>query len=350
MKVYLEAHPEESKPPIPYHPGATFEARQHQPLPPPDERAPWPSQDFSQEKKSFHPLQLCLDHPLSSGSLGSGTVSLRIIEPIIVRDGRLAQVVKVAVSRDNGCSRELVAKFYDPLYHDFGPYSPEIFATNDAAYRYEVDTYQRLFSAWGTVVPRFHGSYSVNLPVERAGQQTQWRSVRLILMEHIEGTSLRDLLPCDYPQQERQAIMAAIITADSVLRKCNILHGDLYPRNVILLRNRPHDGGSSIRLIDFDCSLRNRLGAFERIPDILGPPHSVDALIRRWRYQMSDYKIKRFEDWIDFDWDPWLRTAFERRWHPLRLVSAVSSKLMDIHDRCPRRLLKYVGRDLLCHA
>ncbi|PMB66366.1 hypothetical protein BM221_007353 [Beauveria bassiana] len=62
-----------------------------------------------------------------------------------------------------------------------------ILATNEAR------AYQRLGPLQGIVVPRFYGSYTVDIPVPQSALQhhhAQPRPVRLVLYEYINGTQL----------------------------------------------------------------------------------------------------------------------------------------------------------------
>lgn len=61
------------------------------------------------------------------------------------------------------------------------------------------------------------------------------RPVRAILYEYIPGLALSAIDVKDYSTSQRQAIMAAVLNANSILVQMDIIHLDLHPRNIIIV-------------------------------------------------------------------------------------------------------------------
>ncbi|PGH11041.1 hypothetical protein AJ79_05083 [Helicocarpus griseus UAMH5409] len=109
--------------PMPYIKGWEFTVQSHTPPPPTpvtyncclaDETA-------RNESEQIPPVERCLRHPPLPGSIGSGAVDLKVIDPVVVEDGRNAQVVAVQVVKatpENAqllqLDKKLVAKIYEP--------------------------------------------------------------------------------------------------------------------------------------------------------------------------------------------------------------------------------------------
>lgn len=62
------------------------------------------------------------------------------------------------------------------------------------------------------------------------------REIRLILTERINGRCMRDSNPADFPQQQRQRLMALVETETAVYNH-DIRHYDIHPRNVIVTQD-----------------------------------------------------------------------------------------------------------------
>src|SRR5437667_10359606 len=87
-----------------------------------------------------------------------------------------------------------------------------------------------LFSPLITIIPIYYGSYTYELTTPYG----KGRSVRLILIEAMNATSMRDLNSKLFSRLERQTIMKGIIEAETSLYTHNVLHRDLHPRNVLV--------------------------------------------------------------------------------------------------------------------
>lgn len=181
------------------------------------------------------------------GSYGDSTVELEIVDDIRAGVGHSAQVLAVKILQapssllkrlGNTTTSTLTAKFYDPLYFDHAEDDGDPFHCVDHHYTHEVATYNRLTELQGTIVPIFYGSYSLEIPIDQSssvGQSsTITRSVRLILMEYVHGSSMRELEPEDFSQLERKHIMKLLIDGESAIYTHDIRLGDLSPRNVMV--------------------------------------------------------------------------------------------------------------------
>lgn len=107
--------------------------------------------------------------------------------------------------------QKLVAKVYNPLYYDDDEDFLSPFLCVDRNYTHETNAYTLLIECEGDRVPRFFGSYNLDLPVEEHGFHKICRTVRLILMEYIEGTTMLQLKPEKVSRRARQQIMKSII-------------------------------------------------------------------------------------------------------------------------------------------
>ncbi|KAK9235011.1 hypothetical protein V1525DRAFT_411229 [Lipomyces kononenkoae] len=208
---------------LPYYPGQQFTVVSHDP--------PEPTTYITRERESKHPLERCILHPPLPGSIGATTVYLRIVESVRLGDNYNAQVAKVQVE----CvipheSSSPPQKFYDPLYFDHEQDDVDPFLCVDRHYSHEVAAYNALSDLHGSTIPRYFGSYSLELPAEATV-----RSVRLILMEFISGTSMLQLNPSDFSQLQSQVIMKAIVDAESLVYTHNLRHRDIHPRNILVL-------------------------------------------------------------------------------------------------------------------
>lgn len=312
---YLAKHPDEEKPPLPYHVGATIPALKWDP--PPDDdiihnsgRAKGP---LEEELQSEHPLKTCLRYTEATDTPTEGErVELQVVDEIRVMDGRHSQIAKVKVLDHRSAHEKLqsplpygeaiTAKFYDPLYQDIEDGMPDIFGnTYNACYR-EICVYQQLKPLWGTVIPRFHGSFRAKVPVP--GQQGRSRYVYTILYEYALGIELSYIDVDKWSQAERMAIMKAIIDADSKMWQAGIYQRDLMPRNVILQGRPGHP--ISVKLIDFDYAFFQ----FDFNPDEDElEPEPPSVIVDRWTHKLR-CPMECFGMLVDWPWDEWVRGVY----------------------------------------
>lgn len=362
---YLNRHPDERKPLIPYEIGSHLTALAYDPpkslLEDPYDWYLSAVDQVKDDLRNLPPLEACLRHPPAEGRLETSTpVQLRIIDHISVGDGRNSQVVKVEArglreKADDGHTPEfnnsmsstpmsrhitnVAAKLYDPLYWDFDDCIPDPFHNCDAAFSLETEAYRRyLRPLYGTLVPRFFGSYTIDVPIlgdatlgrpsgspdhEEMNQKTlgavaqyRTRPVRAILYEYVPGVVLVHAMENElYSQSQRKEIMRALVTAESRLRELDVLlRRDFHPRNVVV--KSVEDGQpADIRIIDFGAALCGERREEEgHIPTT--KPEPVEQILERWldnddSGRVSDVRYD-FYDLVDWNWDEWLRKDYSR--------------------------------------
>ncbi|KAJ5584225.1 uncharacterized protein N7459_004025 [Penicillium hispanicum] len=305
-------HSELPKPPVPYIKGWRFTVQTH--TPPARTLVTW-NCHINDKKSKKERLQLdlidrCLKHPPLPGQLGDNTVTLEIEDSFKTGDGHISQVFLVRLIGANpripnlpSDGVRLVAKVYDPLYidYDLGCFNP--FICVDQWYSHEANVYPVLSHLQGQGIPKFYGSYSLDLPVD--SQRT--RTVRLILIEHIKGITMSQANPESFSQPARQNILKSIVDVESSIHKDFLLR-DFKPRNIII--ESPGSDLPRAVLIDFASVY------FDRLPD---DPHTfafrhklflgeyISPLLR-WTQRKG--LPRTFAEWIDWEWDSWLEKEF----------------------------------------
>lgn len=297
------------KPPLPYLTGQKLVLRSHTP-PSPTVGSCALNPITANERESKHPLERCLLHPPLPGSDRRHAVLMEITATIRVGDDQCAQLAAVQVLNVTPTTihglptnQTLVAKLYDPLYFDHEQDDADPFLCVDRDYSHETAAYTALSKLQGTVIPKYYGSYSLEIPVDA----TNKRFVRLILIESIPGTSMQQLDPVGFSQLERQIIMKAVIDAESLIYAHDVQHKDIHPRNIIVLGNFEPSHSRKVVLIDFGKSIVGR----SRFPEdpmeerqyLQGIP--ITPLLR-WNEAWWPYLQTSFGAWIDWDWQPWL--------------------------------------------
>ncbi|ERF75636.1 hypothetical protein EPUS_04616 [Endocarpon pusillum Z07020] len=347
-----------SKPSIPYVEGATFEVRRHEPPQPTRGSSCIANPTDMKEQQRMSLLERCFLHPPLPGpatpagsdseyeSVPSSSLSLlRILKPISVHDNQAAQIILC------GSGGDMIAKFYDPLYAATPTRENDIFAdpfrTADYSYAHETAAYEALtrFAARHPHIscffPRYYGSYTCEISTPLAGKT---RTVRLILMEYIEGTCLSKVDPTQIPplpQDGRKCIMASIVNAESALSAGGLNHRDLFPRNIIL---RGYLGGRaglaavttgelkrssdfSVVVLDFG---RSDILHGKRCADDQGRPISP---ILRWDRRTEIHIDWQLLGWVDWDWQAWL----EQQWKNSTTYAPITEELrktwLGVYDR-----------------
>ncbi|KAJ7783994.1 hypothetical protein DFH07DRAFT_210692 [Mycena maculata] len=347
-------------PPTAYQPGTILSARPHTPPLPPNFHYTFAQGELEVEMALLHesdPLELCLKHPPTRGRLRAGPVQqLKILDHIKVSTPALSQIVKVEPLPETGGEQRkprgwprsppaagIAAKLYDPRYvfrHRHPDYAdgarayehldpvhalyggvsvfpglsyrpplygrwPDVFANCNADYAHEARAYKYLRPLYGSVVPHFYGAFAVDVPLPDDPART--RPVQAILYEYIPGVVLASIKRSEYTRWQRQAIMSAILDADSKLWQLDVTQRDMHPRNVILVDAGSRKRGSGtvpadIRLIDFgraDCGQRAKKdGGYQPTVE----PEPSAQVIQRW----LDGRVRDFDWLIDWPWDLWL--------------------------------------------
>ena len=253
-------------------------------------------------------------------------VELEITSPIRTGPSFNSQVVKVKVPSISRLENRITAKIYDPF--GTGKFiHPEInpFKLADQMFTTEAAAYERLAPLYGTIVPKYLGSYTFDAPI---GQTTKTRAVRLILYEFVEGVVMRDIsveATQTLAQDVRKKIMYKVVEAESRIWALNVRHGDPHPRNSILefdtqynpallsgptgIVSRLADSDLRIRYFDFDkaefCEFSEDLSS--RVPGQGSKPVSP---ILRWHPDRSYVDAFIDHGWVDWDWLEWLEQCW----------------------------------------
>jgi len=287
---------------IPYITGAAFIARRHEP-PTTFEMGYW------QQRRRTLPvtddvsqLDWCLAHPPATGRTHSTEIRcINILETIRIGENHGAQIVLTADG--------YVAKLYDPLYYPFQnpSYPEEKVNVTDAAdkdYIREAAAYSELLgtSLEGSIMPRYYGSWTLDIPVT-LDAQTHLREVRMIILEHVPGTLMHGVDPATITYEERENIMIKLIEADIELRFAGVRHGDLEPRNVILSlpdsSTTYADPNLRLCIIDYGlCTLSKDRGLKGPAPQLYNPLHYWTGC----------------ESWSQWGWSPGKEEAIEWMW------------------------------------
>jgi hypothetical protein len=262
--------PEPDKPAVPYRKGFQFTARRVKPPPPflqeyyevPTGRfrdsldeARLPGKEYLRTTNMVDYCSSAAARPLPCEELGD-TATFEVLEELAVGDGcsrgRGSQVVTCARQEGN---EPLVAKIYDPLYYPFA--DDEVSSTpNDVVARAEHDfalesaAYAQLDdSLGGSIIPKFHGSWVLNLPLKDLT-----RPVGFILVEHVKGVPLDTLNPSLYPKEARLRVLAQAMEAEVRLHFAGVLLDDIAPRNLICSDSNLLAEDLRVRIIDFNSA------------------------------------------------------------------------------------------------
>lgn len=195
----------------------------------------------------------------------------------------------------------MAAKFYDPLYYDCRQDDADPFLCVDHHYFHKAAAYIALKMLQGRVILKYYGSYTLDLPVHNEGQQWQ-RHVRLILIECVcvQGISMDKLNSKSFPQSNCQALMKAVVDAESEVYSHNILHRDLDPQNVMLLSHRRF---SRVLFIDVGKSTFRRGWDCQRCT-------SGEPILPLLQWHTGRQNHVAFCAWIDWDWQSWLERIY----------------------------------------
>lgn len=134
------------------------------------------------------------------------TAQLTITAPVAIGEPRRAQIASCSVTllKQNGetaTTFQALAKFYDPLYYNFqsdiGNHPQDCAYDADQNYKAEAAAYERLWKREDileatTSAPKYYGSWIFWLPISIHGK-LQTRSIRLILIEHLDRGSLEHM-------------------------------------------------------------------------------------------------------------------------------------------------------------
>ncbi len=337
----------------PYQAGFTADITSH--IPP----APFGGRDYApvtrlavsdQALRSLKQTELVMANPplepaapIAGTSAAAATTrrncTLLVTHPLAVVDGRGAQLAVCTITpKDSEAplgqvsgqppgvpeSFQAVAKIYDPLYYSFASKISESVPCDvtwlaDQDYTREAAAYQHLQSVkqTGAFAPWYFGSWTFTVDI-RIGNKMLTRPVRLILIEYIQGPSIRELYSATrFDDAYRLEVLARILDGDAKLRLSGIYQRDLAARNVLLEwdpdvpETAQPDTIPRVVLIDYNNSVvYARTTRWRGVCDGMTlPPNPM------WLHW--DDPLKEFWGWIPAQWETnyrlrqeWLRERF----------------------------------------
>ncbi|KAI1299438.1 hypothetical protein F5Y03DRAFT_365970 [Xylaria venustula] len=248
------------RPHCPYMPGFVMQITEHEPPPPfgpngyPRGTRRHPSEAWL---KGTPQSQQVLENPPQDtqwrSSIPPRTAVLKIINSIAVGQDRDAQLVACQILiRGLEKPYTVTAKIYDSLYYSVcdtlvQSVPRDVANRADMNYSREAATYRHLQKTKHLqkpgFAPEYHGSWTFDLDLIWQGKQHK-RSIRLILIEYLHGSSIQDLYThksrevrdaLHYDEAYRLGVLAEL--ADGVVKQyhAGVNQRDLAPRNVMLV-------------------------------------------------------------------------------------------------------------------
>ena len=319
------------KPHCPYTANFSVDITRHLPLPPfgSDEygSGDWPTdvtwewlRSVTQTKHVLRYPPLKSQTPLPS-SFGPQRAKLTIANPIAVEAGRGPQLVLCSIAPNapgpDTKSYTAVAKIFDPLYYSFrnklASHEPvDVAYKADGDYSREAAAYEHLQKTHQTesFAPSYYGSWTFNLSIHHSGVVRQ-RPIRLLLIEHLRGTCMRDLCndprSLTYDEGYRLGVLAKIL--DGYMRQDHqgCLQNDLAPRNIILVPGPQHKTGPQpiprIVLID-----SNNAVVYDRTTEGRDPSDATELPKSPLDWFWDD-TLPQFDGWRPPQWNANYRTV-----------------------------------------
>lgn len=254
------------KPSLPYIPGLSLQIHRHRPPPSFYESyrkkvQPRPEMPRDYLRETSHSQAVIENPPLETKPPANPeTARLVITAPISIGAVRGAQIVACTIhSQADGniaqpSSFQAAAKIYDPLYYSFQTSSEkqDVVYDADQDYSNEAAAYELLHKAGltGATAPQYYGSWTFCLPIKISNSEVQHtRPIRLILMEQLHGTTIRNtrirnnpiremgLDAFHYPEDYRLEILARAMDGFVRQLQCGVDQRDFAGRNVVLVPN-----------------------------------------------------------------------------------------------------------------
>jgi hypothetical protein len=285
--------PDPEKPNCPYLPGFKVEIKAHVPPPPFGGRfygrgtRPVVADEWL---KSVTQTKHVLSHPPleTRGPPQPHAAELTVMKSLAIGNARGAQLATCSITpKTTGMKPFIaVAKIFDPLYYSFSnalvSLPVDVVRVADGDYSREAAAYEYLqkIGETGLFTPKYFGSWTFTLPITTHSAKTHQRPVRLVLIEHLDGSSMRKLYvqnsprlgaepdALHYDEEYRLEVLAKVLDGVVKQRHAGLDQRDLAPRNVILVPS-PHDQPwpkqtvPRVVLVDYNNSLvyeRTRYG------------------------------------------------------------------------------------------
>ncbi|PNH71569.1 hypothetical protein VD0001_g5998, partial [Verticillium dahliae] len=204
--------------------------------------------------------------PTDDGTKSSQHIGLTIQKTIKTTKERGSQVVVCKLNlgqMHKGIPARVVAKIYDPLYYPFLacalPYASDVVRQADMDLSREAAVYQH-FKTMGTdgqFAPKYYGAFTMPMRSHIAGK---YRPVCLILLEHIDGSTMRasctvpyNRIPALVPgphagnDDQRMLVMKELVDIESKMRHTGVVYGTMMPENVMISRPSPTKADAALK-------------------------------------------------------------------------------------------------------
>lgn len=200
---------------------------------------------------------------------------------------------------------QIVAKIYDPLFYNPNEYE-DVMWYADKAYSCEAAAYEQLQKSndISDIVPAFYGAwtFNVNTTVVREGiLNEKTRSVCMILIEYLKGQCMVDVDAYSISEPIRTSILKQCLEAYIRLSHAGVNHGDLSPRNIMILGLSSNSPDIRVKLIDFDVATVYDHPNY-KFPEMI---ENRKEFARKWGPKLSSPIVRFFRRMEDFSCDGW---------------------------------------------
>jgi hypothetical protein len=314
--------PEPEKPAVPFRDGFRFTARRVlPPLPfigryhnvsqPRDfidflRKSRFPADEFFYTTTLVDYCSSAALTPLPCKEVGE-TATFEVVQELAVGDGMdRGGGSQVVACTTPGHQEPLIAKIYDPLYYpfadnDFPSIPNDVVARAEGDFTLESAAYNQLDDTFGgSLVPKFYGSWIVNVPLKHLT-----RPVGFTLVEYVKGVPLGTLDPRSFTTEERLRVLALVMEAQLGLHFAGVVHEDIAPRNIICSDRNLLAQDLRVRIIDFN---------FVTILPLLGRevPRKSEKLPQSpleyfWNRRPLEMREWLPEGWGRPEWNQWLK-------------------------------------------
>lgn len=348
------------RPILPYIPGFAIQIRRH--VPP----SPFGGREYgmgSREELSESYLrgitqsELVIDRPSldTPPPARSETAQLTVVSPIAIGGVRGAQVVacEITPQMEGHKPFQAVAKIYDPMYYNFEFYlnhQPwDTVWQADSDYSREAAAYEHLQKNPTSFASEYYGSWTFDLPIRSRGIP-RTRHVRMILIERLDGTTMRKMrvqndpdpdAPEDafhYPEEYRLEVLAMAMDQNVRMLHSGLKKVDFSSRNIMLVAaTRPSSEAPVVSglplprivLVDHTTSVVYGLTARGNRPQ-RHTPLPINPMQQWW-----DMHMNYFVGWVPHEWHSTPR--LRREWLQKRFGGTEQRKLytMDQEPQFP---------------
>jgi hypothetical protein len=200
---------------------------------------------------------------------------IEIMGELRVKNDGGAQLVVCHLEDDD---EDYVAKIHDPLYYGFSDtmwpdLSRDVTFESNMDYCREVAAYEEM-DRWvgGTDVPKFHGPWTFQLPLNLPAGQKLMRYVRMNLIKKMPDKPMLEYNKHTLPEIERLETLAHMAELISRIAFIGVYHHDISQRNIMVCDGENAGTVGRITLIDFNMSTVERLDSIEEQygPESLG--------------------------------------------------------------------------------